>query len=120
MTADSTDERLAGLVARLAELTHGGQVGWELAEADRDDSFTYATPAGAVIVFSRDNDGRDPYVLTIRDAHGRLVERVELRWSSADGHLYGLVDRLYRAARRQVLRTDEVIEALLRDLADRQ
>jgi hypothetical protein len=116
MTGDSTDERLAGLVIRLAELTRGAQARWELAEADRDDSFTYATPAGAVTVSSRDNDGRDPYVLAIQDAHGRLVERAELRWNGADGHLYELVDRLYRAARRQVLRTDAVIEALLRDL----
>lgn len=56
------DDRLAHLVARLLELTLAGHVRWELAE-DRDDAFTHATPSGAVVVFSRDRDGRDPYVL---------------------------------------------------------
>jgi hypothetical protein len=55
---------------------------------------------------------------TVRDARGRLVERAELRWNSADtdGDLYALVARLYRVARHQALGTHAVIEALLRDL----
>ncbi len=108
------DERVAALVARLDELTRTGRVRWELADSDRDDSFTYATPAGAVTLFSRDYDGRDPYVLTIRDQDGRLVERADI---AKESDLHGTVTGLYRMARYQALRTDAVIDAMLRDLS---
>ena len=116
MVEDPTDERLAALVTRLSELTRAGRVRWELAETGRDDSFTYATPSGAVTVFSRDYDGRDPYVFSVRDADGRLAERTEFRKDSEDAELYQMVTALYRVARRQALGTTAVIEAMLRDL----
>jgi hypothetical protein len=110
---DLIDERVAALVARLADRTRAGRVRWELATADRDDSFTHAIPAGAVTIFSRDHDGRDPYVFTVRDADGRMVERVEV---AKESQLYELVTDLYRRARHQALRTGAVIDALLTDL----
>ena len=106
------DERLVHLANRLYELTRAGQVRWELAE-DRDDAFVHATPSGAVVVFSRDRDGRDPYVLTVRDPHDRLAERVVVTPGNV---LYEPVAGLYPLARRQALRTSGVIDALLRDL----
>lgn len=113
MTEDPIDGRFAALVTRLDELTRGGRVRWELADDTRDDSFVHATPAGAVAVFSRDYDGRDPYVVVVRDADGRLVERVEV---SKDADLFEVVTGLYRLARRQALRADSVIDGLLRSL----
>jgi hypothetical protein len=113
MSEDPIDDRLAALVTRLDELTGSGRIHWELADDTRDDSFTYATPTGAVELFSRDRDGRDPYVVVVRDTDGRLVERVEV---GKDADLFELVTRLYRLARRQALRADAVIEALLSSL----
>jgi hypothetical protein len=111
---DAIDQGLVVLVRRLVELSRSGRVRWQLAEDDRDDSFTYVGPSGAVTVYARDRDGRDPYVLTIRDADGRLVERVDHRWEPPGGDAD--LHELYRIARRQALRADAVIEALLRDL----
>jgi hypothetical protein len=107
------DERLTYLVDRLHELTRAGRVRWELAE-DRDDAFVHGAPSGAVVLFSRDRDGRDPYVLTIRDARDRLVERVDVARGAA---LYETVAGLYGLARRQALGTAGVIEGLLRELS---
>lgn len=119
MGEDSTDQQLAAFVARLDGATRAGRVRWELAEAGRDDAFTVATPSGAVTLLTRDNDGREPFVLMVRDARGRLVERADLRWASdEDAELYALVARLYRVARHQALGTHAVIDALLRDLEE--
>jgi hypothetical protein len=107
------DERLAHLVDRLYGLTRAGHVRWELAE-DRDDAFTYGTRSGAVVLFSRDRDGRDPYVLTIRDARDRLVERVDIARGAG---LYERVADLYAIARRQALGTHAVVDGMLRDLS---
>ena len=59
-------------------------------------------------MFSRHRDGRDPFVVVVRDADGRVVERVDTEDA-------GVAD-LYRSARRQALRADLVIDALLREL----
>lgn len=107
MPEDTTDEKLAALLARLTDQTRAGRVRWEPADSG---AFTLGTPSGAVTVASRFDNGREPYVFTLHDADGRLVELV-----SAD--LFPLVEPLYRVVRRQVLQTGAVIDGLLRDLS---
>ena len=112
---DSPSEQLIELTRRLRAATDAGKLEWS---AEENTTFLWTGTSGAVAVRSRDGDGEEPYQVDIYSSDRQKVETLGSEWSPDeqpapwnDG-----VARLYRAARRQALGVDRILEDLLGEL----
>jgi len=107
MTAD----RIIRLCERLASAT-GTDVHWR---EDGQDRFSWQQVEGSVAIESRDKDGQPPYRLTIYNGSGALVDELSSVLLAGDepAPWNDCLARLYRAARREALHADELIETLI-------
>lgn len=108
-------ERLVELSRRLSAATDAGQVEWT---AEDDTSFLWSGSRGAVSVRSRDGDGEEPFEIDVYSAGKQKVETIGSEWTNDEqpAPWNDAVARLYRAARRQALGVDRILEDLLSEL----
>jgi hypothetical protein len=104
-------EQLTTLARRLSAATVTGEVQWEGREPD---CYHWASADGSVRVASRDRDGEPPYELAVYDARETKVDELssELLGDEPAPWNHALAE-LYRAARRNALRADQIVDALL-------
>lgn len=112
---ESPSERLIELIRRLKAATDAGQLEWAAVE---DTAFVWTAAHGAVSVRSRDGDGEEPYELDVFSPERQKVETLASEWTTDEqaAPWNEAVARLYRAARRQALGVDRILEDLLREL----
>jgi hypothetical protein len=112
---ESPSERLIELTRRLKAATDAGQLEWAAVE---DTTFLWTASHGAVGVRSRDGDGEEPYELDVFGAERQKVETLTSEWTADEqpAPWNEAVAHLYRAARRQALGVDRILEDLLREL----
>lgn len=108
-------ERLVELSKRLRAATDAGQLEWT---AEEDTAFLWTGARGAVGVRSRDRDGEEPYELEVFSAARQKVESLSSEWTADEqpAPWNDAVARLYRAARRQALGVDRILQDLLGEL----
>lgn len=112
---ESSYERLVELSGRLKTATDAGHLEWM---AEEDTAFLWTGASGAVGVRSRDGDGEEPYMLDVFSAAHQKVETLGSEWTADEqpAPWNEAVARLYRAARRQALGVDRILEDLLAEL----
>jgi hypothetical protein len=112
---DSPYARLVELSRRLSAATDAGQLEWT---AEDDTSFMWSGSRGAVSVRSRDGDGEEPFEIDVFSAAKQKVETLGSEWTADEqpAAWNEAVARLYRAARRQALGVDRILEDLLNEL----
>jgi len=112
---DSPYERLVELSKRLHVATDAGQLDWT---AEDDTTFLWTGSSGAVSVRSRDGDGEEPYELDVFGAARQKVETLGSEWTADEqpAPWNEALARLYRAARRQALGVDRILDDLLAEL----
>jgi hypothetical protein len=107
--------RLVELCERLASATVLGGVEWV---PEEETAFVCKKRSGTVAIRSRDRDGEPPYELVIFNRDGAKVESLFSEWSAEQEPAYwnkAFAD-LYRAARRQALGVDKLVDDLLGEL----
>jgi hypothetical protein len=112
---ESPYERLVELSRRLSVATDAGQIDWT---AEDDTTFLWTGSRGAVSVRSRDGDGEEPFELDVFSAAKQKVETLGSEWTEDErpAPWNDAIARLYRAARRQALGVDRILEDLLGEL----
>lgn len=110
MTRSGRD-RLWQLASALVEATDSGRAAW--AEAAEAGTFEFTGKAGTVSIGSIDRDGYAPYVVSLVDGNGLVVESVDSRESDSWS---GLLHDLYAAARRTALNIDPLVDSLLEEI----
>ena len=109
-------ESLVEIARRLTAATDAGQVEWAAVE---DTVFLWTGKGSSVSVRSRDSDGEEPYELDVFNAAGQKVETLGSEWTGDQQEPASWNDpisRLYRAARRQALGVDQILQELLAQL----
>ena len=106
---DGLYDRLIELCERLSAGTQTGQVAWAAEEAT---SFSWSGSSGAVNVRSLDEDGEEPFELAVFAAGGQKVESLISEWAEDESPApwNDALGRAYRAARRQALGVDKILE----------
>lgn len=110
MIADSIWQLLQTLLSK----TDGGSVAWKEA---RQAAYAWTGPHGTVIISSRDDDGAAPFVVTIQDREGNVVESVESHGDNTPGEFDSLLENLYETARRNALNIDPLVRSMISDLS---
>jgi|Tabmets5t2r1_1033131.scaffolds.fasta_scaffold72936_1 hypothetical protein len=107
--------RLVELCERLGGATLTGQVEWA---AEEDTAFICKRQSGAVAIRSRDRDGEPPYELAIYAPKGAKVEALLSEWTNEEEPAFWnkALSDLYRAARRQALGVDKILDDLFAEL----
>jgi hypothetical protein len=107
--------RLVELCERMAAATTARQLEWE---AEEETGFVCRRRSGSVVIRSRDRDGEPPYELLIYDSKGTKVESLLSEWmTDAEPAFWNFaVAELYRAARRQALGVDKILDDLFAEL----
>ena len=107
--------RLVELCERLAAATLEGRVEWE---AEEETTFGTAFAAASLAIRSRDRDGEAPYVFDISTPAGTQVETLISEWTETEepAAWNTALHDLYRAARRQALGVDRILDDLLAEL----
>jgi hypothetical protein len=111
MTKPDTNQ-LTQLADRLLDGTRIKSVQWRVAELE---AYTWGTTDGSVTIASRDRDGEPPYELAIFNSENVKVDTLksELLPGDVPAPWNGQLAELYAAARRDALRADDLIEALM-------
>jgi hypothetical protein len=106
--------RLVELCERLAAATTGGQAEW----AAEETGFVCQRRSGSVGIRSRDRDGEPPYELVIFSPKGEKVENLLSEWSPEEEPAFWnpALAELYRAARRNALGVDKILDDLFTEL----
>lgn len=115
MTVTKETEHVAALARRLANATNDREAQWEKIGAD---AYRWTSSAGSVSVASSDADRQPPYELVVSNADGEEVDKLVSALVSDDQPAPwndALAD-LYRAARRNALGADRLIETLMAQL----
>ena len=86
-------------------------------DSQENTAFLWTAAQGAVGVRSRDRDGEEPYAFDVFGAERQKVETLTSEWTTDEqpAPWNEAVARLYRAARRQALGVDRILEDLLRE-----
>lgn len=107
--------RLVELCERLAVATTGGEAEWT---AEEETGFVCQRRSGSVGIRSRDRDGEPPYELVIFSPKGEKVENLLSEWSSEEEPAFWnpALAELYRAARRNALGVDKILDDLFAEL----
>jgi hypothetical protein len=105
------NEQLTTLARRLIAATATGETQWQGREPD---CYHWASGYGSVRVSSRDRDGEPPYELAVYNTRDEKVDELssELIGDEPEAWNRALAE-LYRAARRNALGADEIVEALI-------
>jgi hypothetical protein len=111
----TTIDRLLKLVGQLTIATKEGRVTW-----DSTTDYTYVSTlrSGELSISSVDDDGFAPYLLTIKDSHGRTIDSLRSN-EEPDNEPLPWIDTmkdLYELARNKALNIDGVIDGLMSDL----
>jgi hypothetical protein len=119
MAVETDKGRVVVLCERLADATQAGYVEWQ---REGEDIFVWRAEQAAVSIGSRDNDGEPPYQLLVVNANGQKLEELtsELLENDQPAEWNEPLASLYRAALRQALGADEIIEALIESLSTRR
>lgn len=107
--------RLVELCDRLTAATMLKQLEWT---AEHETAFLCTRKSGTIAIRSRDRDGEPPYEVAIYNPNGNQVEGLLSEWSANDEPAFwnkALTD-LYRAARRQALGVDRILDDLFAEL----
>ncbi|TYK53023.1 hypothetical protein [Actinomadura decatromicini] len=136
------NSQIVRIIERLLKRTKAGSVEWNVivprsAGRRGRDGFGYSTSSASVIIGSVDGDGRPPFYFEIMDDEGVSIERFYMppdRRSArareeidaailsdednAVKRLYVSMELLYNLARRNALKSDQVLDQLERDLED--
>jgi hypothetical protein len=114
----STEQKMLKLVQRLHAKTAAGQVPWE--QTATEDVFQASFPNYVVRIFRKPGSSAEPdYLLTIRDAVGKLIEStsdVAINEAISDAKAFTLMKELHDMARRQVFGVDKALDSLLSEL----
>ena len=112
---DAPYERLIELCERLHGASETGQAVWE---ASHDTAFSWVGASGSVGVRSLDSDGEEPFELTVFGPGGQKVETLTSEWADDEkpAPWNAPLGRLYRAARRQALGVDKILDDLFAEL----
>jgi hypothetical protein len=115
MTHDLIAQRLTELADRLASATAARTAHWQL---QGDDVFVWTAAAGSVTVGSRDRDGEPPYELGVYNPARERVDELtsELLTNDRPAPWNDALVELYRTARRNALRADDIIDSLIEAL----
>jgi hypothetical protein len=107
--------RLVELCERLAAATTQGDADWA---ADEETSFVCRRRAGSVGIRSRDADGEPPYELIVYGPNGAKVENLLSEWNREEEPAFWnpALAELYRAARRNALGVDRILDDLFAEL----
>lgn len=119
---ESEDDKMLRLAQSLARHTRSGAIEWERRDVVPGDPdiqrFEYSTSNSTVTI---DNSGADHddwqgwIVMTVRNSEGAVIANVEVtRNTSAE--LDMILEDLFDAARRQVFKVDETLDALLAEV----
>ena len=106
-------DQIIVLCERLAASTGSNAVGdWE---EDGDDRFLWRRAEGRVAIESQDRDGQPPYRLSVYRGDGALVDEVSSLLLEGDrpAPWNAALALLYRAARRNALHADELLDTLI-------
>jgi hypothetical protein len=103
---------LMTLIRRLATATAARSADWQMRAAD---VYSWSSVEGSINVGSRDGDGAPPYQLVVYNGRGEAVDELtsELLRNDQPAPWNDDLRELYRSARRNALRADDVIEALI-------
>lgn len=112
-------DKLARLVARLAEKTLAGEIAWE--KTSKAGVFQSNFPEYVVRILSRESQDYPndfDYIVRIYDQAGDMVEEAEDRGLVKGGwdEAYATMKNMYVAARKQAFGVDKAIDALLSEL----
>lgn len=112
---EAPHERLIELSARLQSATETRNLEWS---AEEDTAFLWKGRSGAVEIRSRDGDGDHPFVLTIFSQGMQKVETLTSEWGEDEepAAWNDALGRLYRAARREALGVDKILDDLFAEL----
>jgi hypothetical protein len=112
---DALYERLIELCERLRRATETGKATWE---PDRDTAFGWVGSSGSVTVRSLDADGDEPFELAVFSPGGQKVETLTSEWAEDEtpAAWNAPLGGLYRAARRQALGVDKILDDLFAEL----
>ena len=105
-------ERFVTLAHRLAMATAAGAAEWSVREPEL---FARSSAEGTVTVASRDRDGEPPYELVVYNVAGDRVDELSsgLLGEDEPAPWNEALAELYRAARRNALHADNIIDALI-------
>jgi hypothetical protein len=105
-------DRITTLARHLAAATTAGAAEWSAREPEL---YAWGSVAGIVTIASRDRDGDPPYELVVYNAAKERVDELssELLENDEPAPWNGALAELHRAARRNALNADDVIEALI-------
>jgi len=113
------DQKIRNIIQALQRLTDEGRLPWS--STPDEETFRASIPQGIVRIAKvvptlAESDalaaGEDTYLLTLLDNGGRTVEQHR----PSDKLERAMLSRLYIEARRSALKTDDFLEAVLRDL----
>jgi hypothetical protein len=100
---------LRKMVVSLTKATEASSVPWKT-----NDGWTFfvTTPAGSIVLSSRDFDGSPPYSIAISDAEGVQLESFtpDQYMTEEEDELDDRLRELYGAARRSALNIDKTLK----------
>ncbi|MEU3319622.1 MULTISPECIES: hypothetical protein [unclassified Streptomyces] len=80
------------------------------------ERFKTSLPNATVHVYSKDDDGRHPYVVDIYDESGELT--LQVTSETGDGSVFEAIETLYEAVYQSATNVDPFLESLIRELED--
>jgi hypothetical protein len=116
-----TEDKMLRLAQSLTRNTRSGGIQWErryvAGDSDLDiQRFEYSTSNSTVTV---DNSGGDEgsgwIVMAVRNSGGTVVGKAEMT-RHTEPEFDVILDELFEAARRQVLKVDETLDALIAEV----
>lgn len=115
------DEKMVRLAQSLTRHTRSGAIEWERRDTAHDPDllrFEYSTPNSTVTVDNSGSDGdewREWIVMTVRDSEGAVVATAEIT-RHTQPEFDEILNDLFEAVRRQVLKVDETLDALIAEM----
>lgn len=106
--------QLQGIIKRLLELTQQGAIHWARGSRRSVEPFSINLTESTIRLRSRDDDQAAPYLVQILNDEGILIETIQAETEDE----IDMLSELYRLARREALRVDDVISSVLRELND--
>jgi hypothetical protein len=119
MAVETEKGRVVVLCERLVQATRVGYVDWR---REDEETFVWQAEQAVVSIGSRDKDGEPPYQLVVANHSGETLEELTsaLLENDQPAEWNEPLAVLYRAAHRNALGADEIIEALIESLPTRR
>ncbi|WP_210573729.1 hypothetical protein [Streptomyces sp. GESEQ-4] len=104
--------KLQRVVELVISLTRKGRLDWTRMRKSRTrDGYTASMPDATVQVYSKDSDGRQPFILEIYDGVGELS--VQASSHELGGELFEMIADLYEAAHESATNVDPLLDSLI-------